>query len=141
MHRNLKILGRRVNSTVWAFAAIAWIVSGCGAAPGAVTLPTGDFAGLVDIGPGRTMYLECRGTGAPTVVFVSGLRFAADQWSMTKVPASTSVLDGVDQFTRACVYDRPGSARLVSNGVAFKPVVCTGCALSRLAGFRGALAR
>jgi hypothetical protein len=26
-----------------------------------------DFAGLVDIGVGRRLYLECRGTGAPTV--------------------------------------------------------------------------
>jgi hypothetical protein len=31
-----------------------------------------DFAGLVDIGGGRKMYMECRGTGSPTVVFVSG---------------------------------------------------------------------
>src|SRR3982750_702682 len=31
-----------------------------------------NFAGLVDIGGGRKMYLECRGTGSPTVVLVSG---------------------------------------------------------------------
>jgi len=31
-----------------------------------------DFAGLVDIGGGRKMYMECRGKGSPTVVFVSG---------------------------------------------------------------------
>ncbi len=33
---------------------------------------SGDFAGLVDIGGGRKMYLECRGTGSPTVVLVAG---------------------------------------------------------------------
>ncbi|MGB2594966.1 MAG: hypothetical protein WBC87_08620, partial [Pseudolabrys sp.] len=33
-----------------------------------------DFAGLVDIGGGRKMYLECRGTGSPTVVLVAGLK-------------------------------------------------------------------
>ena len=32
----------------------------------------GDFAGLVDIGGGRQMYMECRGKGGPTVVLVSG---------------------------------------------------------------------
>jgi hypothetical protein len=31
-----------------------------------------DFAGLVDIGGDRKMYLECHGKGSPTVVFVSG---------------------------------------------------------------------
>jgi hypothetical protein len=30
----------------------------------------GDFAGLVDIGGGRKMYMECRGKGSPTVVLV-----------------------------------------------------------------------
>ena len=30
-----------------------------------------DFAGLVDIG-GRSIYLECHGTGSPTVVLVAG---------------------------------------------------------------------
>ena len=106
-----------VGGKVWALAAIAWIVSGCGAGSDAVTT-SGNFAGLVNIGPGRTMYLECRGTGSPTIVFVSGLRFAADQWSMTKNPASTSAFDGVVRFTRACAYDRPG-------------VVVGGTALSR----------
>jgi hypothetical protein len=33
-----------------------------------------DFAGLVDIGGGRKMYMECQGKGSPTVVFVSGGR-------------------------------------------------------------------
>ena len=31
-----------------------------------------DFAGLVDIGGGREMYMECQGKGRPTVVFVAG---------------------------------------------------------------------
>jgi hypothetical protein len=31
----------------------------------------GDFAGLVDIG-GRSLYLECHGTGSPTVILVAG---------------------------------------------------------------------
>jgi hypothetical protein len=31
-----------------------------------------NFAGLVDIGGDRKMYLECRGAGSPTVVLISG---------------------------------------------------------------------
>src|SRR5215469_4512274 len=37
-----------------------------------------DFAGLVDIGGGRKMYLECEGVGSPTVVLISGTRGAHD---------------------------------------------------------------
>ena len=36
--------------------------------------------GLVDIG-GRKIYLECRGTGSPTVVLISGTRGAHDDWT------------------------------------------------------------
>src|SRR5207237_4636304 len=35
---------------------------------------TGDFAGLVETGDGRKMYLECRGSGSPTVILESGYR-------------------------------------------------------------------
>ena len=41
----------------------------------------GDLAGKVDIGGGRKMYLECRGTGSPTVFIVPGGRAAADEWT------------------------------------------------------------
>jgi hypothetical protein len=45
------------------------------------TAASGDFAGLVDIGGGRQMYLECRGTGTPTVVLVAGLKASTEDWS------------------------------------------------------------
>jgi hypothetical protein len=35
--------------------------------PPASPAAQGDFAGLVDVG-GRRLYLECRGTGSPTVI-------------------------------------------------------------------------
>ena len=35
---------------------------------------------LVDIGDGRELKLVCRGTGSPTVLFISGTRGAADEW-------------------------------------------------------------
>ena len=37
----------------------------------AVGPETGNFARLFDIGSGRKMYLKCRGTGSPTVLFDS----------------------------------------------------------------------
>ncbi|MDQ2655643.1 MAG: alpha/beta hydrolase [Chloroflexota bacterium] len=79
----------------------------------ATPVPTsGDFAGLVDIGGGRTMFLECRGEGGPTVILVSGYRNDADIWDSIAIdPATgqTAVLPGVAGFTRVCAYDRPGT--------------------------------
>jgi pimeloyl-ACP methyl ester carboxylesterase len=70
----------------------------------------GHFAGLVEIGGGRRLYLECRGSGGPTVVFESGAGNAADIWSL-RVPGSrrTPVLPAVARFARVCAYDRPGT--------------------------------
>ena len=48
---------------------------------------SGDFAGLVDIGGGRKMYLECRGTGSPTVVLVAGLKASAEDWNVATIGA------------------------------------------------------
>ena len=78
----------------------------------------GDFAGLVDIGGGREMYLECRGTGSPTVVLVSGFRGAHDDWTHVidpgdsagdPKPSDSAVFPEVGSFTRVCAYDRPGT--------------------------------
>jgi pimeloyl-ACP methyl ester carboxylesterase len=72
---------------------------------------SGDFAGLVNIG-GRSLYLECRGQGNPTVILEAGANGWADVWSRdNQEPAGerTMVLPGVAQFTRVCAYDRPGT--------------------------------
>jgi pimeloyl-ACP methyl ester carboxylesterase len=69
---------------------------------------SGDFAGLVDIG-GRSIYLECRGTGSPTVILESGFRNDADIWSVPLGETQTMVLPEVAKFTRVCAYDRPGT--------------------------------
>ena len=45
-----------------------------------------DFAGLVDIGDGREMYLECSGAGAPTVVLISGKGNGAADWHEILAP-------------------------------------------------------
>ncbi|MGA9276176.1 alpha/beta fold hydrolase [Ilumatobacter sp.] len=78
--------------------------------------PTPAFAGEVDLGNGRSIYVECRGSGGPTVVLVSGLGERADNWMITSAdPASAagSVFHGVGEFTRVCAYDRPGTTRAI----------------------------
>ena len=76
----------------------------------AVEEAEGDFAGLVDIGGGRQIYMECSGTGSPTVVLESGLRDAADVWSMSSAgEGAPTVFPEVANFTRVCAYDRPGT--------------------------------
>jgi pimeloyl-ACP methyl ester carboxylesterase len=69
----------------------------------------GTFAGLVSIAGGRQMFLQCRGTGSPTVVLVSGLDAAADVWTGYQANPSLAVFARVARFTRVCAYDRPGT--------------------------------
>ena len=90
----------------------------------------GNVAGLVDIGSGRKMYLECSGTGSPTVVLISGKGNGAADWSEVLDPADpehhadydamawgkgnlhksdSAVFPMVSRFTRVCAYDRPGT--------------------------------
>lgn len=82
------------------------------AAPAASpTAASGDFAGLVDVG-GRDIYLECHGTGSPTVVLVTGYRASARYWSDDLLQPDAPrrmVLPGVAESTRVCAYDRPGT--------------------------------
>jgi pimeloyl-ACP methyl ester carboxylesterase len=80
-----------------------------------------EFAGLVDVGGGRRLYLECRGAGGPTVVLESGYRNRADVWSDPAMLAAgaggTPVLPGIAGFTRVCAYDRPGTATVVDGKI------------------------
>ena len=68
-----------------------------------------DFAGLVDIGGGRQMYMECQGKGRPTVVFVSGAGDRTETWSKTLDPSEQAVLPAIAETNRVCAYDRPGT--------------------------------
>jgi pimeloyl-ACP methyl ester carboxylesterase len=91
----------------------------CAASP-AGSVAQGDFAGFVDIGAGRRLYLECRGTGSPVVVLEAGYRSSARIWSedlhQSGAPR-TMVLAGVAVFTRVCAYDRPGTVAAVNDSV------------------------
>ena len=80
-----------------------------------------DFSGLVDIGGGRKMYMECQGKGSPTVVLVSGLGNAADIWTGVidsggvPKPSRAAVFPQVAKFTRVCAYDRPRTIRVTDD--------------------------
>jgi pimeloyl-ACP methyl ester carboxylesterase len=78
----------------------------------------GDFAGLVEIGGGRRLWLECRGAGSPTVILEAGAGNNADDWDTVGLPAGSeqsAVLPGVAAFTRVCAYDRPGTIGVESS--------------------------
>jgi pimeloyl-ACP methyl ester carboxylesterase len=73
-------------------------------------LADGDFAGYVGIGDGRRLYLECHGSGSPTVILEAGLRSRSDFWSeRTDETVGQTVFPGIARFTRVCAYDRPGT--------------------------------
>jgi pimeloyl-ACP methyl ester carboxylesterase len=54
---------------------------------------------LVDVG-GRRLYLECSGSGSPTVLLEAGFGGSTDNWK--------SVLPQLGKITRTCAYDRAG---------------------------------
>ncbi len=112
---------------VLAVLAPAFAILLAGAAPagaGTVQAPassaSGDFAGLVDIGGGRHLYLECQGSGSPTVILEAGYRSPALVWmddlDQPQAPR-TMVLSGVATFTHVCAYERPGTAALLDDGL------------------------
>jgi pimeloyl-ACP methyl ester carboxylesterase len=57
---------------------------------------------------GRSVYLDCRGSGSPTVVFESGMGESAGGWGF--------VFPETAAFTRTCAWDRPGIARSPARG-------------------------
>lgn len=61
----------------------------------------------VDIG-GRSLYLDCRGSGSPTVVLEAGMGGGAAGWG--------SVLPAIAERTRVCAYDRAGLGRSEPRG-------------------------
>jgi pimeloyl-ACP methyl ester carboxylesterase len=87
-----------------------------------------DTAGLVDIGDGRSLYLNCQGEGAPTVFVIAGKGSYADAWNAAVPPddpirsspydlieeakpgpSPTSAQPLVAKTTRICTYDRPNT--------------------------------
>jgi pimeloyl-ACP methyl ester carboxylesterase len=88
--------------------AVALVAGGAPDAQGQ-SAGTGDFSGTVEIPGGRHLYLECHGSGSPTVIFEAGLRSRGDIWAWSREGVGTGVQPRVSPFTRACFYDRPGT--------------------------------
>jgi pimeloyl-ACP methyl ester carboxylesterase len=109
----MRSLGRQLAALgVLTALAATWVSAApAGAATPDAPLHRGDFAGLVGIGHGRSIYLECHGRGAPTVVLEAGLRSRSDFWSerSEETPPGPTVLPGVARTTRVCTIDRPGT--------------------------------
>jgi pimeloyl-ACP methyl ester carboxylesterase len=106
-------LRRRDALPALAVAALLAAVTVLGAqrtAPPAAVAGGGDFAGLIEIGGGRRLFLQCRGQGGPTVVLIAGGLNTGGAWTvLPEEVAPPAVLPGVAAFTGVCTYDRPGT--------------------------------
>ena len=67
---------------------------------GPSTTFTPQAGGLIDIGNGRSLWLECSGTGSPTVLLESGLGGDHRTWELVQPRLAES--------GRVCTYDRAG---------------------------------
>jgi pimeloyl-ACP methyl ester carboxylesterase len=103
------------------FLVAATLPNGVSAAPPAgspVADPSGDFAGLIELGNGHHIYAECAGTGGPTVLLVSGYRTRADVWTDPQLGPGNGdpmVLPAIADTTRVCAYDRPGTLTVLDD--------------------------
>ena len=57
----------------------------------------------VEVAPGQALYIDCRGTGTPTLVLEAGMGSDSSTWS--------AVHDDLAGITRTCAYDRLGRGR------------------------------
>ena len=105
--------------TMLAFAAaparMVVLLAACGGAASSSTGGSGAAqaeAKQVDIGNGLMIWIECQGTGAPTIILESGIHDASDYWSVDQLippAADPPVMQGLAETNRVCRYDRPGT--------------------------------
>jgi len=74
-----------------------------------------NFSGRVTISGDRKMFIECRGTGSPTVVLIAGLQIAGDLWN-SPLGKSPTVFTTLAKKTHVCLYDRPGTTQAIPGG-------------------------
>ena len=109
--------GRRSGAWGLPAAALLWAVVGCGtaqhapleaaqpveAAPSVEAAPGGVLDARIDTGA-LSLHIHCEGTGAPAVVFDSGLGLDGSGWFGSEAQVGLAAA----RLTRACAYDRAG---------------------------------
>ena len=115
----------------WMASALTLVALGFGAAPARASGVASEVQReSVPIGGGRSIYIECRGKGSPTVVLISGKGNGARDWRQVldatdpvRDVATDEVLAGkgdihdskqavyptIARDTRVCAYDRPNT--------------------------------
>ena len=79
--------------TIFAVASVLAFASGC----------SGEQHGSkVDIG-GRSLFVDCRGSGSPTVILEAGLASDTSAWD--------DVIDRIAETTQVCAYDRANNGQ------------------------------
>jgi pimeloyl-ACP methyl ester carboxylesterase len=73
-----------------------------------------DTAGPVDIGDGRSLFLDCQGEGSPVVFVIPGKGSYADAWNAAVPP---------DDPIRSSPYDLIDAAKVAANPVSAQPLV------------------
>lgn len=95
---------------------------------GAPSAHADDTAGLVDVGGGRSLFLDCQGEGTPAVFVIPGRGSYAEVWNAAiplddpirsspddlidqaqPAPTTDSTQPIVARTTQICIYDRPGT--------------------------------
>ena len=72
------------------------------ACPAAEANSIPSFSDRFDVG-GYSLFMQCLGSGQPTVILDSGAGWASDEWA--------NIVPALANTTRVCVYDRAGLGR------------------------------
>jgi pimeloyl-ACP methyl ester carboxylesterase len=102
MRRDLRGRGRWLVGVLIAVLLLIAVAGGLTTAGTAMTARAAGSGKLVDIG-GRSLYLECAGSGSPPVILQAGLGGSATAWER--------IAPTVAQSTTVCAYDRAGHNR------------------------------
>jgi pimeloyl-ACP methyl ester carboxylesterase len=103
VRRQLRGRGRWLVTPVIA-ALLAFVVGGGLTTVGSSTVPVASAASgrLIDVG-GHRLYLECTGSGGPTVILQAGMGASSSSWA--------AIAPTVAATTAVCAYDRAGHGR------------------------------
>jgi pimeloyl-ACP methyl ester carboxylesterase len=87
--------------------ALIMTMTACGSGnsdgPTSKSPKTKNIARTFDIGGGRKLFLQCEGTGSPTILLEAGDESGVDEWG--------AVEPGLAKKTRTCAYDRAGNGQ------------------------------